>query len=92
MKKLTIAALLTVSLAGFTYAAMADNHRGTGGAMLEEVDTNLDGNITKDALSAHRAERCLRTSSKPSRWLNGNANKRNARRNALSALMPMAMA
>ena len=57
MKKLTIAALLTVGLAGFTYAAMADNHRGPGGAMLEEVDTNLDGNITKDELSAHRAER-----------------------------------
>jgi len=59
MKKLTIAALLTVGLAGFTYAAMADNHRGPGGAMLEEVDTNLDGNITKDELSAHRAERCF---------------------------------
>ena len=59
MKKLTIAALLTVGLAGFTYAAMADNHRGPGpgGPMLEEVDANQDGNITKDELSAHRAER-----------------------------------
>ncbi len=61
MKKLTIAALLTVGVAGFTYAAMADNHRGPGhgGAMLEKVDANQDGNITKDELSAHRAERFL---------------------------------
>ena len=57
MKKLTIAALISVGLAGVTYTAMADNHRGGPAPMLEEVDANQDGNITKDEISAHRAER-----------------------------------
>lgn len=57
MKKLTIAALITLGLAGVTYTAMADDHRGGPGPMLEELDANLDGNITKDEIAAHRAER-----------------------------------
>lgn len=57
MKKLTIAALITLALGGVTYTAMADNHRGGGAAMLEKVDTNQDGNITKDEITSHRAEK-----------------------------------
>lgn len=60
MKKLTIAALISLGLAGVTYTAMADNHRGgPHGSMLEEVDANQDGNITKDEITTHRAERFL---------------------------------
>ena len=56
MKKLTIAALITVGLAGVTYTAMADNHRDGPGPMLEQFDANQDGNITKEEMSAHRTE------------------------------------
>jgi len=60
MKKITIAALITLGLAGATYTAMADNHRGGkghGGQMLEQVDANQDGNISKEEVANHRAER-----------------------------------
>lgn len=58
MKKLTIAALVSLGLGGVAYTALADNpRRGGGGAMLEQVDLNQDGNITKDEVSAHRADR-----------------------------------
>ena len=57
MKKLTIAALITLGLGSVAYTAMADNHRGGPAQMLEEVDINQDGNISKDEINAHRAER-----------------------------------
>lgn len=57
MKKLTIAALITLGLGGVTYTAMADNHRGGPVPKLEKVDLNQDGNISKDEVNAHRAER-----------------------------------
>lgn len=57
MKKLTIAALITLGLGSVAYTAMADNHRGGPPPMLEEIDLNQDGNISKDEVSAHRAER-----------------------------------
>lgn len=60
MKKLTIAALIALGLGGVTYTAMADNHRGHGPAgMIEEVDANQDGSITKDEMAAHRTQRFL---------------------------------
>lgn len=58
MKKLTIAALITLGLTGAAYTAMADHHRG-GPAMLETVDANADGAISKDEVDAHRAEKFL---------------------------------
>lgn len=61
MKKLTIAAIIALGLGGVTYTAMADNHRGGQGVstMIENVDANQDGNITKDEIAAHRTERFL---------------------------------
>ncbi len=56
MKKLTIAALVTLGLGGLTYTAIAQNHQGPS-PRLEAVDTNQDGNITKDEISVHRAEK-----------------------------------
>ncbi len=59
MKKITIAALVTLGMGGLTYAAMADNQRGPGphGPRLEAVDVNQDGNVTKDEIAAHRADK-----------------------------------
>ena len=58
MKKLTIAALVTLGLGGLTYTAMAEDERGPGSqARLEAVDANQDGNVTKDEIAVHRAER-----------------------------------
>lgn len=58
MKKLTIAALITLGLGGLTYTAMAQDGRGSGPhPRLEAVDANQDGNITKDEIAAHRAEK-----------------------------------
>ncbi len=60
MKKTTIAALITLGLGTVALTAMADHHRGPhGGKMLEQVDANGDGNITKDEISNHRAEKFL---------------------------------
>ena len=56
MKKLTIAALITLGLGGLTYTAIAQNQQGPH-SRLEAVDTNQDGNVTKDEISAHRAEK-----------------------------------
>ena len=56
MKKITIAALITLGLGGLTYTAMAENHGGPHGPRLEAVDVNQDGNITKDEIAAHRAD------------------------------------
>jgi Ca2+-binding EF-hand superfamily protein len=57
MKKLTIAALVSVVIAGATYTAVAQHHRGGPGQMLEQVDANADGAITKSEIDAHRAEK-----------------------------------
>lgn len=59
MKKLTIAALITLGMAGVTYTAMADDHGKRGGpdGRLEAVDANQDGNLTKDEFAAQRAEK-----------------------------------
>lgn len=57
MKKLTIAALVTVVIAGATYTAMAQHHRGGPGQMLEQVDANADGAVTKAEIDAHRASK-----------------------------------
>ncbi len=57
MKKLTIAALITLSAGTLAYTAMADNHGEKRGPMLEAVDANQDGDISKDEVAAHRAER-----------------------------------
>jgi len=56
MKKLTIAALATLAFGGVAYTAIAQGDGGPSGKMLEQIDTNNDGNITKDEVSAHRAE------------------------------------
>ncbi len=57
MKKLTIAALVSLGLGGVAYTALADNPKRGGGAMLEQVDLNQDGNITKEEISAHSVDR-----------------------------------
>ncbi len=57
MKKLAIAALVSIGLGGVAYTALADGPKRGGGAMLEQVDLNQDGNITKDEVNAHRADR-----------------------------------
>ena len=56
MKKVTIAALMTLGLGGLAFSAMADHHRG---GMAAEADLNQDGNLTKDEIAAHRAARFL---------------------------------
>lgn len=58
MKKVTIAALITICVGSVAYTAMAENHRGgPPPMMLEQLDANQDGNISKDEVNAHRAER-----------------------------------
>ena len=57
MKKLTIAALITLGLGGVTYAAMAQQNRGAPPPNIEKMDTNADGAISKDEIDANRAER-----------------------------------
>lgn len=57
MKKLTIAALVTVIVGSAAYTAMAQHQRGLGDSMVEAVDANQDGNISKDEITAHRAEK-----------------------------------
>lgn len=58
MKKLTIAALITLGLGGLTYTAIAQGHEGAPHRPnLEAVDTDQDGNITRDEMAAHRANR-----------------------------------
>lgn len=57
MKKLTIAALVTVVIAGATYTAMAQHHRGGPRQMLEQVDANADGAVTKAEIEAHRTDK-----------------------------------
>lgn len=61
MKKLTIAALITFGLGGVTYTALAQEHDGPPprGPNLEAVDTNQDGNITRDEMAAHGANRFM---------------------------------
>lgn len=57
MKKLTIAAVLVAGASTLAFAAIAapQGHKGPGKMMLEEVDVNQDGNITKDEVAAHKA-------------------------------------
>ncbi|MEM7330334.1 MAG: EF-hand domain-containing protein [Pseudomonadota bacterium] len=57
MKKLTIAALVTIIVGSAAYTAIAQQQRGHHGPMLEGVDANQDGNISKDEVMAHRAEK-----------------------------------
>ena len=57
MKKLTIAALVTIVIAGATYTAMAQHQRGGPGQMLEQVDANADGAVTMAEIDAHRADK-----------------------------------
>ena len=58
MKKLTIAALLGVSAATLAFAAAAQGGpRGAEHMPLDKIDTNGDGNITKDEITASKAER-----------------------------------
>ena len=57
MKKLTIAALVTLGLGGLTYTAIAQQGGPGPHPRLEAVDTNQDGNITKDEIAAHRADK-----------------------------------
>lgn len=57
MKKLTIAALMALGLGSAAYTAIAQAGGATPGAKLEKIDINQDGNITKDEVSAHRADR-----------------------------------
>lgn len=57
MKKLTIAALIVVAVGSAAYTAMAQQQRGLGESMVEAVDANQDGNISKDEMLAHRAEK-----------------------------------
>lgn len=58
MKKLALAAILagttTIGIAGY---AVADNHRGGKGHMIEKMDTDGDGNITKAEVDALKASR-----------------------------------
>ncbi len=57
MKKLTLAALITFGMAGATYTAIAQHGPGQRGPALEELDMNQDGNLSKDEVTAHRAEK-----------------------------------
>lgn len=58
MKKVTIAALITICVGSVAYTAMAQNHRGgPAPMMLETLDANQDGSISKDEVNAHRADR-----------------------------------
>ena len=57
MKKLTIAALITLGLGGLTYTAIAQQGGPGSHPRLEAVDANQDGNITKDEIAAHRADK-----------------------------------
>ncbi len=57
MKKLTIAALVTLGLGGVTYTAIAQQGGPGPHPRLEAVDANQDGNITKDEIAAHRADK-----------------------------------
>ena len=57
MKKLTIAALVTVIVGSAAYTAMAQHQRGLGEPMVEALDANQDGNISKDEVTALRAEK-----------------------------------
>lgn len=59
MKKLTIAALVTLGLGGVTYTAIAQQGGPGPHPRLEAVDANQDGNITKDEIAAHRADKFL---------------------------------
>ena len=59
MKKLTIAALVTLGLGGLTYTAIAQEGGPGPHPRLEALDANQDGNITKDEIAAHRADRFL---------------------------------
>lgn len=59
MKKLTIAALVTLGLGGLTYTAIAQQGAPGPHPRLEAVDANQDGNITKDEIAAHRADKFL---------------------------------
>lgn len=55
MKKITLAALITLGLGGVAFTAVAQHGHGPRGPALEELDLNQDGNISKDEISAHRA-------------------------------------
>ena len=57
MKKITIAALVTLGLGGVTYTAIAQQGEPGPHPRLEAIDTNQDGNITKDELAVHRDNR-----------------------------------
>ncbi|MEQ8556718.1 MAG: EF-hand domain-containing protein [Henriciella sp.] len=58
MKKLALAALIagttTVGVAGY---AIAQPYNGGRGQMIEKMDTNGDGQITKAEVEAHKAQR-----------------------------------
>ena len=60
MKKLTLAALITLGLGGVTYTAIAQNGPGPRGPALETLDLNQDGNVSKDEMSEHRAGKFMR--------------------------------
>ncbi|MEL7041735.1 MAG: calcium-binding protein [Pseudomonadota bacterium] len=55
MKKLTIAALVSLGLGAAAFSALADDRRGIG--MFERADLNADGNVSKDEIATQRAER-----------------------------------
>ncbi len=59
MKKITLAALVTLGLGAATLTALAqDGHRGLRAEMqLEKIDLNGDGNITREEIEAGKAER-----------------------------------
>ncbi|MEO1187618.1 MAG: EF-hand domain-containing protein [Pseudomonadota bacterium] len=57
MKKLTIAALVTIVVGSAALTAVAQHQRGLGESMVEAADANQDGNISKDEMLAHRAEK-----------------------------------
>ncbi len=62
MKKLTLAALITLGLGGATYTALAQGGPGgpgPRGPAMEELDLNQDGNISKDEISQHRADKFI---------------------------------
>ena len=57
MKKITLAALITLGLGGVAMSAVAQHGHGPRGPALEQLDVNQDGNISRDEISAHRAQK-----------------------------------
>ena len=57
MKKLTLAALITLGLGGATYTAIAQGGPGPRGPAIETLDLNEDGSVSKDEIAEHRANK-----------------------------------